>query len=62
MATQAFKLGAVLDYAFQRNADGSPSVELSIRMWIEKDSAPWFKRDAHPRAGWSHVCCFPNSV
>lgn len=32
-AMQAAKIGAVLRYAFQRNADGSPSEELMTSKW-----------------------------
>ncbi|KAL5360876.1 hypothetical protein BJX96DRAFT_184860 [Aspergillus floccosus] len=35
-AMQATKLGAVLHYAFQRNADGSPSEELTTSKWALK--------------------------
>ncbi|OJJ68394.1 hypothetical protein ASPBRDRAFT_198831 [Aspergillus brasiliensis CBS 101740] len=33
IAMQASKIGAVLRYAFQRNADGSPSEELTTSKW-----------------------------
>ncbi|GAA92554.1 hypothetical protein AKAW_10668 [Aspergillus luchuensis IFO 4308] len=36
MAMQATKIGAVLRYAFQRNADGSPSEELTTSNWALK--------------------------
>ncbi|RAH54633.1 hypothetical protein BO85DRAFT_452057 [Aspergillus piperis CBS 112811] len=36
MAMQATKIGAVLRYAFQRNADGSPSEELTTSKWALK--------------------------
>ncbi|RHZ46582.1 phosphotransferase family protein, partial [Aspergillus thermomutatus] len=35
-AMQATKIGAVLHYAFQRNADGSPSEELTTSKWALK--------------------------
>ncbi|GLB11037.1 hypothetical protein AtubIFM57258_007452 [Aspergillus tubingensis] len=36
MAMQATRIGAVLRYAFQRNADGSPSEELTTSNWALK--------------------------